>query len=317
MQKLTFIISTENIINIRLDTFIFQQLRGEFSRAYLQKLIKLGKILVNGKAVKPSYKLKIDDKIQAEITPPEKISLEPDASIKLDIIYEDENVIVINKPAGLVVHPSQTTKNKTLANALLAYYPLIKDVGENPLRPGIVHRLDKETSGLIIVAKNNETFQFLKNQFKEREVIKKYLALVDGCPEKEKGIIEASIERSKSIPTKQKISKSMTAKKAITEYQIIKRINSRHCLVEAAPKTGRMHQIRVHFAHIGHPIVGDTKYGGPSIKELTRHFLHATYLKIKIPSPINSRQYIEKEFKIELPQELQEIISELTSQSLK
>jgi len=313
MQKLVFIISAENI-NTRLDIFVFQQLKKEFSRSYLQKLIKAGKILVNDKLVKPSYKLKIHDKIQANIIPPEKISLEADASIKLDIIYEDNNVIVINKPAGLVVHPSQTTKNKTLVNALLAYYPPIKDVGEDLLRPGIVHRLDKETSGLIIVAKDNETFQFLKKQFKEREVVKKYLALIDSYPEKEKGIIEGSIERSKNIPTKQKISESATAKKASTEYQIIKRVNSRYCLVEAMPKTGRMHQIRVHFAHIGHPIAGDAKYGGPNIKGLTRHFLHATYLKIKIPSPAHSQQYIEKEFNIELPPELQNIISELASQ---
>lgn len=326
-MKLVSFLITRKEAGERIDKFLVQQ-KYDYSRAHLQKLIKGKKILANQKAIKPSYKLKLGDLIEAEIISPEKISLEPDSSIKLDIIYEDNNVIVLNKPAGLIVHPRSHTdigveaNPTTLVNGLLAYFPAIQSVGENSrptepartdvqsggqsfgraLRPGIVHRLDKDTSGLMIVAKNNSSFQFLKQQFQQRKVIKKYLALINGCPSKKQGIIEAPIGKAKKNPTKQKISFSLRAKKAITEYKIIKKINSKFCLVEVYPKTGRMHQIRVHFAYLGHPIIGDKKYGGPALAGLNRHFLHATYLKLKLPSGQI------KEFRSNLPDNLKKIL---------
>ncbi len=297
-MKLKFSIDSKSA-GQRLDKFLFDHLNQpeqliKLSRTYLQKLVKDGKISVNDNLTKQSHKLKIDDLIEAEIILPEEISLEPDHLIKLNIVYEDDNTLVLDKPAGLVVHPSPTTKRNTLVNGLLAYLPSIREVGEDPLRPGIVHRLDKNTSGLMIVAKNNEAFYHLKKQFQERVVIKKYLALVSGCPPADEGIIEAPIERSGRTPTKQKISFSESANPAITEYKIIKKIGKKYCLVEAMPKTGRMHQIRIHFAHFGHPVVNDKKYGGPPIEGLEpadRQFLHAAYLKIKLPDQLEAREF--------------------------
>lgn len=320
MEELSFIIAQKGT-GERIDKFITRQIKREkYSRAFLQKLIKEKKVLVNKKSVKPSYRLKTGDLIEAEITLSEKNFLEPDSSIKLNIIYENNDVIVLNKPAGLVVHPSPHTNigvgtsPRTLVNALLAYFPAIKNVGDpstssrqENLRPGIVHRLDKDTSGLMIVAKNDAAFQFLKNQFQQRKVIKKYLALISGCPRQAKGVIEAPIERAKKIPTKQKISFSLKAKKAITEYKIIKKFNSKFCLVEARPKTGRMHQIRVHFAYLDCPIAGDKKYGGAPIKGLNRQFLHATYLKLKLPDGKI------KEFESNLPEDLKKVLFEINS----
>lgn len=313
---------TKNFSNYRVDKFLTQQF-PEFSRAYIQKLITKGKIRVNNKIVKSHYQLKEKDSVKVNIAPPAKISLEPDSSIKLNIIYEDKNVIVINKPAGLVVHPSATHKSKTLANALLAYFPEIKNVGEDKLRPGIVHRLDKDTSGLIVVAKNNESFQFLKNLFKNKQVEKRYLALVNGnlsphqnaagvspwCGDlsKTKGKISLKISRSKSTPTKQATSLAV-GREALTHYKIIKGFKG-YDLVEARPKTGRMHQIRVHFSALGHPVVGDAKYGHKNQNQfpaLNRYFLHSYYLKFNLP---NGRL---KEFKIELPEELKNCLKTLT-----
>lgn len=315
----------------RLDKFLTVQpgLAG-YSRAYLQCLIKKGDILINGKIVKPSYKLKLNDTISGQIEPLANISLQPNPNIKLNIIYEDNDILVVDKPAGLTVHPSEfgnSDRQDTLVSALLAYLPDIKNVGENPLRPGLVHRLDKDTSGLMIIAKNNEAFSFFKKQFsspaknynksaedyseggQERRITKKYIALVSGCPKQEQGIIEAPIARSLRNPTKQKISFESKARKAITEYKVIKKISEKYCLIEAIPKTGRMHQIRIHFAYLGHPIVGDTKYGGPKLPSLRRHFLHATYLKFKLPNGKNI------ELNSPLPTDLQKILTALDKKS--
>ncbi len=312
----------------RLDKFLAEHY-PTYSRAYLQKQIKSGAVLVNSEIKKPSYVLKENDKVKADILPPEHISLEPDPSIKLNVVYEDAEVIVVDKPAGLTVHPSATQKNGTLVNALLAHYPPLKNVGDPSLRPaspelrggeqaqgklsskqvnlrpGIVHRLDKETSGLIIIAKNQKTFEFLKDQFKNKMVEKKYFALIVGCPEKTEGKIESMIARSKSDPTKQKISKS-EGKTAITLYKVLKNYGQ-FCLIEATPKTGRMHQIRVHLAWLGNPIAGDKKYGKKqiSIPGLSRQFLHAAELKITLP---NGRQ---KTFLSPLPTELNQVIKRL------
>jgi 23S rRNA pseudouridine1911/1915/1917 synthase len=288
---------------IRLDKFLAEKFL-QYSRQVIKKNILEGNILVNKEKLKPKYILKENDKISVKISLPKKNNLKPDSSIKLNIIYEDDDMIVIDKPAGLVVHPSQTNKNGTLVNALLNYFPEIKNVGEDKFRPGIVHRLDKETSGLLIVAKNNQAFNYLKEQFQKRKIEKHYLALIAGKLKKEKGVIEKPISRSKKTPTKQMVvEKNFTAKKikeARTEFNVVKRFND-YTLVKAIPKTGRMHQIRIHFASIGHPIVGDKKYSfkrQKNILKLDRHFLHAAYLKFKLPCG----RIIELELK--LPKEL-------------
>lgn len=298
----------------RLDKFLinyFQRQATVVSRSFLQKAIRGGEIIVNQKMAKPSYKLKISDQLEIVLTlPSTELALLPNKEVKLSIIYENTCVLVIDKPAGLNVHPGLKQENNTLANGLLYYYPAIQGVGDDPSRPGIIHRLDKDTSGLMIVAKDNETFNFLKEQFKNRLVIKKYLALVNGYPKKETDIIEASIEKSKRDPTKQKISSGIKAKEAITAYTVVKKFAEGFSLIEATPKTGRMHQIRLHLSYIGHPIVGDQKYGGPVLGTLKRQFLHATYLSLTIPMDGQPRLM---EFKSDLPDDLKKIIADLSS----
>lgn len=183
---------------IRLDKFLSEKIL-RYSRQMIKRNILEGNVLVDRKKVKPKYVLKENDKISVKISLPEKIILKPDSSIKLNIVYEDKDVIVINKPAGMVVHSTENSKinHKILVNALLNYFPKIKNVGEDKFRPGIVHRLDKETSGLLIVAKNNQAFDYLKEQFQKRKIEKRYLALVVGKLKKEKGVIEKAISRSK------------------------------------------------------------------------------------------------------------------------
>src|SRR3989344_339529 len=207
-------------------------------------------------------------------------------NIPLNIIYEDDAVVVLNKQAGISVHPSINEPRGTLSDALVAKYPEIKAVGDDPMRPGIVHRLDKDTSGLLIIAKNQKAFEFLKKEWQERRVIKKYLALVWGRP-KEKGEIISELARSpkdfrKRIvvnPGKNK-NKELKGKLAITEYKVVRKY-ANFSLVEVYPKTGRMHQIRVHMASIGNPVAGDKIYGKnkKAPEGLTRQFLHAFYLK--------------------------------------
>ncbi len=250
-----------------------------------------------------------------------QIKLEPDSSIPLNIIYEDKDIIVLNKQAGISVHPSVNEPRGTLANALIARYLEIKNVGEDLLRPGIVHRLDKDTSGLLVVAKNQKTFEFLKKEWQEGRVIKKYLALVWGHP-KEKGEIVSELTRSlkdfrkrmvvrparlnsrSGGPEKQK-NKEVKGKMAITEYKVIKKFRD-FSLIEVYPKTGRMHQIRVHFASLGHPVIGDKIYGKSKEKPegLTRQFLHAFYLKFSLPAgPLA--------FEADLPDDLEQTLAKL------
>ena len=233
--------------------------------------------------------------------------------MKVQIVYEDENIIVVDKPAGLPVHGmNENDKRETLVSFLVSHYPELKKVGENsstssgqvPLRPGIVHRLDKETSGLMVVAKNNETFYELKKLFQERKVEKKYIALVSGVMEKDKGVIDAPLIK---IGTKTSTGFKIydlrfknKRKMAITAYKVIKRYKE-YTLVEVTPKTGRQHQIRVHFASINHPIACDKLYGRKAKKcppELSRHFLHASYLKFRLKNAL-------MEFDSELPQDLE------------
>jgi len=226
------------------------------------------------------------------------IKLEPDFNIPLNIVYEDEDVVVLNKQAGISVHPSINEPSGTIANALIARYPEIKNVGDpstnlgqENLRPGIVHRLDKDTSGLLVVARNQEAFEFLKKEWQEGKVVKKYLALVWGHP-KEKGEIISELARSikdfrrRMVVRPEKNSeKIIKGKLAVTEYKVIKKYRN-FSLVEVSPETGRMHQIRVHMASLGHPVIGDKVYGKnkEAPEGLTRQFLHAYYLSFSLPS---------------------------------
>ena len=225
----------------------------------------------------------------------------------LKIVFENQDIIVINKPAGLTVHPTRPEQDNTLVNQLLAYYPEIKNVGEDVLRPGIVHRLDKDTSGLMIIAKNNKAFEYLKKQFQERKVIKRYLALVHGKVKDEKGTITKSISLSKKDHLKRSTLLDEKSKPAWTEYQVKKYFNN-YTLLEVAPKTGRTHQIRIHLASIGHPITGDKQYKFKrqvNPKNLNRQFLHASYLKFKLPNGKIA------EFKSKLPQDLEKVLESI------
>lgn len=235
------------------------------------------------------------------------MSLKPNPSIKLKIIYQDKDVIVLNKPAGLLVHPINPEQNDTLVNGLIASYPEIKNVGDDPLRPGIVHRLDKDTSGLMVVAKNNSAFECLKKQFAAQKVVKKYLALVIGKVKDKKGIITKAISLSKKDHRKRSALLDDKAKKAWTEYRVLKSFND-YTLLEVKPKTGRTHQIRVHLASIGHPLAGDKQYKfkrQPWPENLNRQFLHAAYLKFQLPDGKMM------EFKSELPKDLEKILRTL------
>jgi len=231
--------------------------------------------------------------------------------MELKIIYEDENLLVVNKPAGLNVYSETENTEKTLIDRLLESYPELKNVGSPP-RYGIAHRLDKDTSGLILVAKTNQALFFLQKQFKNRTIQKKYTALIVGNVKTESGIIETLIGRSPKDGKKQKIfllgePGSEGKRQAVTEYKVVERFDD-YTLLEVIPKTGRKHQIRCHLSHIHHPIAGDKVYGfknQPKPKELTRHFLHASYLKIQLPNNET------KEFKSELPEELKKIINSL------
>lgn len=229
----------------------------------------------------------------------------------MKIIYEDNDIIVIDKPADLTVHPIRLGQNDTLVNQLLDKYPEIKNVGDDSLRPGIVHRLDKDTSGLMVIAKNNKSFEYLKKQFSERKIIKKYLALVNGRVKDKKGTITKSISLSKKDHRKRSALLDEKSQKAWTEYKVIKRFSVKdehYTLLEVSIKTGRTHQIRIHLSSIGHPVAGDKQYKfkrQSSPENLNRQFLHAFYLKFKLP---NGKIM---EFKLDLPKDLKSVLQNL------
>jgi len=270
---------------MRIDKF----LKVEFflySRGEIIKKIKDGEVVVNSKKVKPSYILKEKDVLQIKNFSESKESkLIPNNEIKLKIIFEDENVIAINKPAGIQVHPSHNEKTNTIANALIKYFPKIKNVHDESkdafLRPGIAHRLDKDTSGVLAAAKNQKAFNELKKLFKDRKISKKYVAICEGIFAQKEGLIEKPIARSTSY-RKQVIARKNTLTKirnAETKYKVIKEYDN-FSVVEVFPKTGRMHQIRIHLASEGHPVVGDLVYGKNSSAK--RQLLHAEELKFEL-----------------------------------
>lgn len=289
----------------RLDRYLTAFL-PDISRTAIQQLIAEGQILVNGKKSKAGYALRSGDSIAILATAPSSdlSHLEP-LSIPLDIVYEDDDLLVINKPAGLVVHPAPGHKDDTLVNALLARYPELRQVGSEE-RPGIVHRLDRDTSGLMIVAKNARTHAALVEQMKRHEIIKRYLALVEGNVALDQGSIDAPIGRDPRNRQQMAIT-AIGSREARTHFRVLERFN-RHTLLLLQLETGRTHQIRLHLKAIGHPVVGDPVYGSGNVLKrmpLPRQFLHAYHLSFTHPT---TGKHLELE--APLPPELQSMLDQ-------
>ncbi|HEX79037.1 MAG TPA: RluA family pseudouridine synthase [Dehalococcoidia bacterium] len=284
----------------RLDTFISDRL-PELSRTYIQKLIADGYITVNERTVKSSHRVVAGECIAITFPPPSPSTLAAE-DIPLNIVYEDKDLLVIDKPAGLTVHPAPGSPDHTLVNALLARFADLP-AGSDLMRPGIVHRLDKDTSGLMLVARNRGALNKLANQFKARSVTKTYLVLVKGHLSPESGFIDAPIGRDPH--NRKRMAVVDGGRQARTEYRVKKYIGS--CsLLEVRLETGRTHQIRVHLSAIGYPVVGDTTYGVKS-QFLSRQFVHAYRLGFRLPS---SGIYVE--FESDLPPDLQQALENIT-----
>lgn len=290
----------------RLDRFLAAQV-PELSRSAAQRLIEAGQVTVNGEPVKASYKTRPGDRVVVLLPghePPELVA----EAIPLRIVYEDPDLLVVDKQAGMVVHPAPGHSSGTLVNALLARYPELAAAGGE--RPGIVHRLDRDTSGLIVVARNDRTRRALQRQFKERQVHKAYLALLEGHLQPAWGRIEAPIGRDPHH--RQRMTVLPGGREALTEYHVLEQFAHSvgpaagdYSLVEAEPLTGRTHQIRVHFASIGHPVVGDAVYGRRRCRlAVPRQFLHARRLAFKHP-----RTGQRLEFEAPLPDDLAPILA--------
>lgn len=280
----------------------------DLSRMQWQRLIKDGAVTINGRSPKASLRLTGEEVITAVLPEITEVGLEPE-NIPLDIRYEDDDILLINKPAGIVVHPSVGNETGTLVNAVLYHCPDIEGI-DFTLRPGIVHRLDKYTSGLIVVAKNDRALRYMQAQFKERTIKKRYVALVEGQITPASALIDAPLGRDPKQRKKMSVipeNSSDTSREAQTRYETAVTYDE-FTLVNCYPITGRTHQIRVHLAYIGYPIVCDHIYGRrkPSFPSLKRHFLHAAQITFKRPSDEE-----EMTFTSELPPELQAIIDQL------
>lgn len=301
-----------NEVGGRLDSAISARM-PDLSRSYAASLISRGLVRVNGAAIsKASYKLKLGDRLEVEIPQPAPSELQAE-SIPLSVVYEDEELLVIDKPAGMVVHPAPGHGGGTLVNALLSHVPEMElDMGDEA-RPGIVHRLDKDTSGLIVVAKKRHAHEALSKQMSERTMLKEYLAVVLGTPKPQAGVIEAPIARDPR--DRQRMAVVANGRPARTRYWVERQLGeSRYTLVRAQLETGRTHQIRVHMAATGHPILGDPLYGKATFKDaaplgLTRQFLHAHRLGLKLPSSGEWREFMS-----DLPAELAVVLEKLVKE---
>ena len=272
-----FIVPKEDA-RVRLDRFLAREL-PEHSRSRIQQLIRIGFVRLNGATTRTRQLLRTGDKIEVTEPPPEKIDARPEP-IPLDVLYEDEDLIVINKPSGLVVHPGAGQREHTLVNALLHHFPKLSGIGGKE-RPGIVHRLDKETSGCLVVAKTDVAHRGLSGQFAARTVEKIYLALVAGKLRKSAGTVEEKIGRH-PVDRQRMSTASRRGRAAKTEYRVLSSSNEMS-LVECKLHSGRTHQVRVHLQHLGHPVLGDKVYGKKNAKPFPRQMLHAWKLGFQHP----------------------------------
>jgi len=311
-EVLTFVID-DNHINRRLDAFLAESVEG-WTRSRLQRLIENEDVLVNTKPSKSSYKLRKGDEVEVELTTSTSASFTPE-DIPLNIVYEDDQLAIINKPSGLVVHPAAGVHSGTLANGLAFHFQM---AGVGPVaRPGIVHRLDRDTSGLMVVAKTESALEHLSDQFRARTVFKSYVALVHGRVDSDRGRIDQPIGRD--LKNRIRMAVVRNGRSALSLYSVRRRFE-RFTLLDVDLKTGRTHQIRVHLAWLRHPVVGDETYGAgrdntvqdarfrAHIKKLGRQFLHAE--KLSFNHPTNGQRM---EFRAELPEELSDLIQQIES----
>lgn len=312
MHKPVWIQVTPEEARQRLDAYLSRKLEG-VSRSAVQRWIEKGAVQVDGVIRKAGHRTRPGEEIRVVPPPPEPSDLVPEA-IRLDVVYEDPILLVVNKPAGMVVHPGAGNWRGTLVNALLHHLGNLK--WSDPLRPGLVHRLDKETSGILVVAKSERAHQDLSRQFKTRQVEKVYLALVYGHPEPQEGLIEAPLGRHPRVRTRMS-TRSRKPREAVTAYRVLQRYPD-FSLLRVEPRTGRTHQIRVHLQSVGHPVVGDQTYGKKAekritdpallrwIRDLGRHFLHAQSLTFRHPETQKTLS-----FTAPLPRELDQFLQAL------
>ncbi len=283
----------------RVDKCVAMRLGEGFSRTYVRYLMDNSQLTVDGRKVKPHHTVREGEEVRVKLLPvPDIEDVEPE-NIPIDIIYEDDWIIVVNKPCGMVVHPGAGNMTGTLVNALLYHCGKLPEVDDG-MRPGIVHRLDKDTSGVMVIAKNARAMRSLAKQFQKRAVKKRYTALVRGCVQLDNGVVEAPLARNTLDRKKMGVEFSI-GKKARTVYHVVKRF-SNFTLVSLEPETGRTHQIRVHMKHLGHPVVGDSVYG--SQHGMARQALHATALGFTHP---DTGKYVE--FEAPLPEDIKEVIA--------
>ena len=304
MDNLLKYIVDEDYENVRVDKFL-SELNSDHSRSYIQKLIKDGRVKVNGKPGKPGLKLSEGDCVELDLPDPEPLDVLPE-DIPLDIVYEDKDLIIVNKPKGMVVHPAPGHLSGTLVNALLFHCKDGLSGINGVLRPGIVHRIDKDTTGLLVICKNDAAHRNIAEQLKVHSGMRVYYALVHGIFKEKEGRIENYIARSNG--DRKKMAVMPEGKWAVTNYKVIEEFKDRYSLVECRLETGRTHQIRVHMAYLSHPLVGDTVYSGYDDSRLTSsgQVLHAAVLGFAHPS---TGEYVE--FSSELPDYFEQLLERL------
>jgi len=303
MKNLKLVSNTDGI---RIDSWLADELE-DYSRSYLRKLIDQDLVYVNGNKIKANYKLKKGDEISISIPEPEMLNVEPE-DIPLDILYEDNYILVVNKPKGMVVHPAAGNYSGTLVNAVMNYCgDNLSDIN-GIIRPGIVHRLDKDTSGALIIAKTNEAHKIISEKLKEHDISRIYIAIVRGIIKEDKGIINLPIGRH-PVDRKKMAVNTKNGRNAVTHYRVLERFHD-STYVELSLETGRTHQIRVHMSHIGHPVIGDEVYGGKqkgcNLKGQALHarcikFYHpitGEYMEIEAPIPEYFKRLIDEKRRI-------------------
>ena len=296
------IIVEESDINKRIDVFLAKNLES-FSRSYIQDLIKKGKATIGGKSIKANYRLRNGDNVVLNIPKPEPLEILPE-NIPLDILYEDNDVILVNKPKGMVVHPAAGHYSGTLVNALLYHCKDNLSGINGVLRPGIVHRIDMDTTGVIIACKNDNAHQNIAKQLAEHSITRRYVAIVNGNLKEDEGVVDAPIARAKNDRKKMAVDKD--GKTAVTYYKVLERLKN-YTYIECVLETGRTHQIRVHMSYINHPLLGDEIYSGKKESmKLQGQCLHAMVLGFIHPT---TNEYME--FKAPIPEYFNEILKKI------